>query len=571
MAKKKQLGTRIWDVAPGYDFNEAVDLAAMPSWFLDGAHSIPPLTPLFSYQWARFCSHGFKAACEELSIPTCQGWEIRIFNSSIYCGLHIVRDQDEIARREVKFRQALRPWIEDFDGHWDAYKKELLGIYDKLKQLDVDRASNRQLYHHNYDLMEAYKRMWEIHFIGMYTSSNTWLLLEALTKERFGLSDQDAAFQDMMRGFDNKIYQMDKKLWEFGQLAIEMKLADIFKENKPAEILARLKESDKGKQWLKAFMDYLTRDDIGGWRMQRFTDFNEPYWLENPATPIGLVKDNVMREKGYDLEATRTETARKRRAAIAAFQKRVPPEEKELFEGLIRLAGKSSSYSEEHDLYCELSLHALMRRGYLAMGKRLAESGTIDNPDDILMLNPDEIDRVIMVPEAHDLRWITRRRRADWEKAHQTTNPPVLTKRAGLEEAIKLDLMPSRDAIAIKIVVGETPQPKPRLKADLWGICGCSGQAEGTARVVTRYEDLKVVKAGDILVCPSTNPTWTPVFGLVNGVITDTGGTLCHAAIIGREYGVPTIVNAKAATDKIKTGQRVKIDATNGAIYIVDK
>ncbi|MBA7633119.1 hypothetical protein ES703_40680 [subsurface metagenome] len=187
------------------------------------------------------------------------------------------------------------------------------------------------------------------------------------------------------------------------------------------------------------------------------------------------------------------------------------------------------------------------------------------------MLNPDEIDRVIMVPEAHDMRWITRRRRADWEKAHKTTNPPVLTRRASLEEAIKLDLLPSRDAIAIKIVVGEMPQPKPKLKADLWGICGCPGAAEGPARVVTKYEDLKKVQPGDILVCPSTNPTWTPVFGLVNGVITDTGGTLCHAAIIGREYGVPTIVNAQKATDKIKTGQRVKMDATNGAIYIQDK
>ena len=571
MPKEKQSKVKIWDAVPGYDFNEEVDLAAIPSWFLDGTHSIPPLTPLFSYQWARFCSHGLKVACTELSIPTCKGWEIRTFNGGIYCGLHIVRDQKEIAQREVKFRQALRPWIEDFDHLWNDYKKELLSIYAKLKELDVDHATNLQLYHHNYDLMEAYMRMWEIHFIGMYTSFNTWLLLEALTKERFGLSDQDAEFQDMMRGFDNKIYQMDKKLWEFGQLALEMKLAGIFKENKPPAILTKLKQSKKGQEWLQKFMDYLTTDDIGGWRMQRFTDFNEPYWLEDPATPIGLVKDNIMRGTSYDLEATRVEIAKKRRAAIAAFLKRVPTEEKELFEGLIRLAGKSSSYSEEHDLYCELIIHALMRRGYLAMGKRLAESGTIDNPDDVFMLNPDEIDRVIMVPEAHDMRWVTRRRRADWEKAHKTANPPVFTRRASLEEAVKLDLLPSGDAIAIKIVVGEIPQPKPKLKADLWGICGCSGEAEGTARVVTKYEDLKKVQPGDILVCPSTNPTWTPVFGLVNGVITDTGGTLCHAAIIGREYGVPTIVNAQKATDKIKTGQRVKMDATNGAIYIQDK
>jgi hypothetical protein len=107
--KKKQAEVKIWDAVPGYDFIEEVDLAAIPSWFLDGTHSVPPLTPLFTYQWARFCSHGFKAACYKLGIPTCKGWEIRIFNGGIYCGLHIVRDQEEIARREVKFPRRCGP------------------------------------------------------------------------------------------------------------------------------------------------------------------------------------------------------------------------------------------------------------------------------------------------------------------------------------------------------------------------------------------------------------------------------------------------------------------------------
>jgi len=210
-----------------------------------------------------------------------------------------------------------------------------------------------------------------------------------------------------------------------------------------------------------------------------------------------------------------------------------------------------------------------MRRGYLAMGKRLARKGTIDAPEDIFMMKPDEIERVMMVPEAYDMRWLTKRRRAAWEKGQKTPMPPFFTDRASKDEAIKKDLLPSGDVIAIKLIVGEMPQPKPELKADLWGICGCAGEAEGTARVVMVYEDLKKVKPGDILVCPSINPTWTPVFGLVRGVITNTGGTLCHAAIIGREYGVPTIVNTQKSTSTIKSGQKIRMDATNGAIYIL--
>ena len=82
---------------------------------------------------------------------------------------------------------------------------------------------------------------------------------------------------------------------------------------------------------------------------------------------------------------------------------------------------------------------------------------------------------------------------------------------------------------------------------------------------------MKQVQPGDILVCAGTDPNWTPVFGIVNGVVTDRGGILSHAAIIGREYGVPTIVNTFEGTAKIKSGQRLRINATEGAIYILDK
>jgi phosphohistidine swiveling domain-containing protein len=404
----------------------------------------------------------------------------------------------------------------------------------------------------------------------MYAANNAWLVLDEMTRERFGIRDQDPEFQDMMRGFSNKVYEMDRDMWQFGQLAIEMGQEDLFKENDPKSIVAKLQQSEKGKEWFKKLVNYMQTDEVGGWRMRRAHDLTEPYWLEDPAIPISFIKDHIIRGISYDLEATRAQLVTKREAAIAAFLSRVPAEEKDLWEGLIRLSGKVSSYSEEHNLYCELLLHSLMRRGYLAMGRRLVESGTIDNPEDIFMLNPEEINRVMLVPEYHDMRWITRRRRAAWEEWHTRPNPPLFTDRASFEEAVAMDLLPSGDSVAIKIVVGELPQVKPELNADLWGLCGCAGEAEGIARVCFVYEDLKNVQSGDILICPGTNTAWTPVFGIVSGVVADTGGTLCHAAIIGREYGVPTIVNTMVGTSKIKSGQHVRIDATNGAVYILD-
>jgi phosphoenolpyruvate synthase/pyruvate phosphate dikinase len=134
-----------------------------------------------------------------------------------------------------------------------------------------------------------------------------------------------------------------------------------------------------------------------------------------------------------------------------------------------------------------------------------------------------------------------------------------------------MDLMPSGDPVIIKVVVGEIPKRKEELKADIYGVCGAPGVAEGVARVVMTYDELKQVKPGEILVCPGTNPAWTPVFGLVKAVVSDRGGTLSHAAIVGREYGLPTVVNTFVGTATIKTGQRIKVDATKGAIFFLDK
>lgn len=571
MEEKNQGKIRLWDELPGYDLIEDVDLPEMHSWFLAATHSVPPWTPLFGWYFIRFCSHGTKAAVEELSIPTSKGWEMRYRDGGLYVAFNIVRDPKEIAERGARFRESLRPWLDNFDGIWEGYKKELLGIYAKLRDLDLENATNLQLYHHNYDMIMACRRMWEIHHIGLYASFSAWLLLEDLCKERFGIKDQDPRFQDMLTGFDNKIYEMDKKMWEFGQLANEMGLGTLFKENKPDSIMKKLQESDQGKDWYKKFIDYLETDEIGGWRMRRMSDFNEPYWLEDPSTPLDLIKMYVMKGTDYQLEEIRKNMERKREAAVSALLQEVPYEERGLFETLIQLAGKASSYSEEHDLYCELMAHAHLRRGYLGIGRRLAGKGTIEKPDDVFMLNPDEIDRVMMVPEAHDLRWITDRRRAAWEEWQTRPNPPLITDRSSFEEAMAKDLLPSKDSIAMKVVVGEMPEQKPELGADIFGICGCAGEVEGTARVLRNYDELKQAQPGDILICPAANPAWTPVFGIVSGVVCDSGGTLSHPAIIGREYNVPTIVNTFNASAQIKTGQRIRLDAARGAVYILDK
>jgi len=569
----------IWDAAPGYDLIPEVDLPLFHSLFLDGTHSSPPVTPLYGYMWVRHCGLGNKWANISLSLPRCYGWEWRYKDGGLYVAFLIVDDEKEIKEREKKFKQALVPYIEDFGGIWENNKEILMDTYDQLKQFDPDKASPLDLQKHIWKLDEAYQKMWEIHFFGQQTSYSAWILLEEEMKKRFGLNDQSPEFQNMMRGFENEVYRIDKKLWLLAKQAVDMNIDHFFKEYASEEILLELGQDPKGSEWLKEFMTFL---HTNGWRMVRMNDFVDPYWLEQPNIPIKLIKDlivgGVAEKKDYPLDIKRKELSMEREKTIKKLMDKLPPQDKDWFQSLIKLAQWASIYSEEHDLYCELSCQALMRRGYLAVGKRFAQEGTLDRPDDIFMLNPWEIESAILLPKFNDLRWIARRRRTEWEEwVTRFTNegefrPPVYTDRPeGFEEAVVKDLLPSLDPICIKIIIGDLPVPKPQLDADLIGLCGSPGVAEGPARVIINYEDLNQLKPGEVLVCPGTNPAWTPAFSLAAAVIADRGGTLSHTAIIGREYGLPVIVNTFTACEQIRTGQQIRVDATNGAVFILDK
>jgi len=567
MGEEKQQQVKLWDAVPGFELNEEVDLAELKSWFFDGTHSVPLLTPMYSWFWIRHCSYGSQYAAESLSMPRYKGFGMRDYEGGTYVGMRIVRDEAEVEKRTAKFREALVPWIEDFDGVWKAQREELLGIYEKLKAVDLDKATSIDLMHHLWDMISANRRMWEIHFLGMNVSYAAFMLLEDLVKP-YDLTSESPEFQNMFRGFDNHVFQVDRKLWELAREATEKGLGDLILNTPVEAVIGKLEESKAGKEWLNSLHDML---EVDGWRMVRMMDFNEPYWLEDPSSVISPVRAFIKKGGDYDLDEVTGKLAKEREKAIAHLLQKVPDDEKSWFEALIKLGGKTSSYSEEHDLYCELYCHAVMRRGFLGIGKRFAEAGALDKPDDIFFLNPDEVERVLMGPEFHKLQYIANRRRARWEEIKFSAVPPAFTIRENIEEAVGMDLMPSADAIIIKIVVGELPRVRPELKADIYGVCGSPGVAEGPARVIMSYGQLDEVQKGDILVCPGTNPAWTPVFGLVKAVVSDRGGTLSHTAIVGREYGLPTLVNTFTATSTIKTGQRIKVDATEGTLHILDK
>ncbi len=559
---------KLWDHVPGFDFDEEIDLKEWPSWFLDVSHSVPPWTPLYAWFWLRGCSHGQKSAAAQLSQPAYKGTELRYKDGGSYIAIICIRDEEEIKQRTPKHREALRPYIEDFDGIWSKYREELVGLYENLKAINLDEATNYELIHHHWDLTAMYWRMWEIHFLVLVPAFSAWLLFEDLCKARFGISDKSPEFQKMMRGFDNKVYQVDRQLWELGRLASEMGLADNFLDKDPKSVVPMLEQSEPGREWLEKFQEFL---NVEGWRMVRMNELVDPYWLEEPSVPISIIAGYLAKGGKFVLDEVSEKIVKEREEAIEAFMEKVPAEDKEWILALMRLAQKAGVINEEHDLYCELYSQALMRRGYLGIGRRLVKAGTIDRPEDVFFLNPEEIERVLMVPEIHDLRYITNRRRKEWEEWQTRPNPPLFTTRASMEEAVGMDLMPSRSPIMIKLGVGEMPEIRPELKADLYGVPCSSGVAEGPARIALCYEDLAKVQDGDILVVVTTNPAWTPVFGRIKGIVIDRGGTLCHPAVVARDFGIPGVINVFEGTTKIKDNQRIRVNGTEGTVYILDK
>ena len=118
------------------------------------------------------------------------------------------------------------------------------------------------------------------------------------------------------------------------------------------------------------------------------------------------------------------------------------------------------------------------------------------------------------------------------------------------------------------IAINETAVVTLDGMTQLSGIACSPGIYTGMARVILDLKDVSNIKEGDILITKFTDPGWTPVLGIVKGIITEVGGVLSHAAVIGREYGTPAVLNVKNVTKAIQSGQSITIDGSSGKVIL---
>ena len=329
-----------------------------------------------------------------------------------------------------------------------------------------------------------------------------------------------------------------------------------------------LKESNAGLQWLEEFNVFLQED---GWRTQRRAELIEPTWIEDPVPAFGIIKMYLRKTEANNLDMQRAKAVKEREETEKEVLSRIPDHQKGYFIKLLRVAQEAGAYGEGHPYYCEDYCFALTRRAFMEIGRRYAEAGAITSAGDIFFLLPEEILKVIFAPGDYNLNPLVKKRRQDWERWCKEGNPPFLLKEGTTPDAIGPHLQRLADPIFFKALMGAMPQVRPELKADLYGVVGSPGVAEGPARVILDEKDLRLVEEGDILVAVNTAPSWTPVFNLVKGAVIDRGGSLAHASVVGREFGVPVVINVFEGTAKIKTGQRLRVDANMGVVYFLDK
>ena len=199
-----------------------------------------------------------------------------------------------------------------------------------------------------------------------------------------------------------------------------------------------------------------------------------------------------------------------------------------------------------------------MREALIGFGSRLVAQGRLDQAADVFTLDRHELRRALHRDHGRGLQALARRRRRELDLAAARTPALVVgpPPPAGAEA----------DPLFLKFY--GTPGTERGDAAHLIGHGASPGRASGTARVVRHAADLARVGPGDVLVCTTTTPAWTPVFPSLAGIVTDTGGILCHAAVIAREYRLPAVVGTETGTTRIAEGGRVTLDGATGDVWI---
>ena len=311
--------------------------------------------------------------------------------------------------------------------------------------------------------------------------------------------------------------------------------------------LDEMSDLDGGPLACEAIRAYL---DSYGMRCVGEIDITRPRWSERPFTLVPLILGNVRnfepgagtrRFQHGEREASRMEQQLLQRLRALPDGEQRAVETKRMIDRVRAFTGY-----REFPKFGIVRRLAVYKEAIMAEADRLVATGVIREREDIFFLTMHELRDVVAAQRIdHDL--IVRRR--DEFAAYESLSPPRVVTSDGEVATGSY----RRDRVPAGVLVG---------------LAVSTGTVEGRARVILDIGEADL-EPGDILVTAFTDPSWTPVFVAIAGLVTEVGGLMTHGAVIAREYGIPAVVGVERATQLIRDGQRIRVDGTTGTIDLL--
>lgn len=338
---------------------------------------------------------------------------------------------------------------------------------------------------------------------------------------------------DWLGGLSYETVQVERALQEVADQAMaHPDVRALYLERPPTEVVARLADT-KGSDAVGAALERLMTEH-GARTAKMYVPFSTESWSED-ATPVHALVAAMVRAAAPGAAKARFEAATAKYEAVReAVQRRLPRFLRATFVSTL------DRYRRAH-VEREASLYAIertLRAARLAareLGRRLAARGLLAAASHVVYARFEELESATTGAPS-DLRRRVARRRARRELAVASWRAQRPVSDATSDEALR-------------------------------GVAGSPGAAEGPVRLVLDVGDFGKLQAGDVLVCPYTDPTWTPLFALAAAVVADTGGPLSHAAIVAREYGIPAVLGTESGTRSLRDGERVAVDGRAGTVH----
>ncbi|WP_326907187.1 phosphoenolpyruvate synthase [Sedimentibacter sp. MB31-C6] len=324
-------------------------------------------------------------------------------------------------------------------------------------------------------------------------------------------------------------------------------IINYLKHDKYDNFMETIINFDGGQETIDAINSYLSKY---GMRCSGEIDITRPRWSEKPSTLIPMILNNI---KNFESNASYIKFEQGRQEALK--------KEKELLERLKQLPDGKQKAKEtkqvidiirnfsgyrEHPKYAIVNHLFVYKQAIMKEAERLVQDNVIHKKEDIYYLTFEELRQVV---QTNKLDYQIIKKAQDEYKLYEKLTPPRVITSDG------------------EIIVGKYKRKNIPTGA-IVGLPVSSGVIEGRARVILNLKDAEL-GVDDILVTSFTDPSWTPLFVSIKGLVTEVGGLMTHGAVIAREYGLPAVVGVENATKLIKDGQRIRVNGTEGYVEIL--